>query len=644
MRGQGGSGKAVQAPWHWLRDLLWLCSALLCWPALAQDDPPGRVGRIAALEGEVWIFETEQDEWLTAPRNRPITSGDRLATAAAGGATLQIGSTVLYLGPSSELSVMQLDDDAMRFRLEQGSLGLRVRSREAAAELMVANFEGRFTPTAPGLYRIDRLDERSEAEVWRGELRYQSPDVDVALQAGQRARFWQDGQPPATRSIWLTPLDDEFARAVQRDDVPEPRSVAAQFVPPEMTGVDDLDRQGQWQQHPEYGAVWSPAVVSVGWAPYRYGQWVWLRPWGWTWVDDAPWGFAPFHYGRWFWWGSRWCWAPGPMVRRPVFAPALVAWSGGPPRGAGGRPLVGWVPLAPREAYRPAYRASPGHVNRLNPHATLQQPLPPGHGNRAVPGAVTVVPALRARQPVAAAALRDDRLAQQPAWRSEPFSQQAPVRPSWPAREQNGARPSASMGAVPPAVPAQSGAGGTRTRPDPGPPGSTAGLPSGPATGPYFGRPPSTQPMPRHAPPDSGAVATQGASTGAPGTGNNPMATPRTDNAPRRPPGARAEATTGAAAPAATAVAPRPAAAAGGTPAAPIAVTPGTQAPPGGQATTAAKHGAAPHPFRPAAPVATKPVEPVAGTESGSVKGGDAGRDLGERRRTPESRQNPRER
>ena len=22
-------------------------------------------------------------------------------------------------------------------------------------------------------------------------------------------------------------------------------------------------------------------------------------PWGWTWVDDAPWGFAPFHYGRW---------------------------------------------------------------------------------------------------------------------------------------------------------------------------------------------------------------------------------------------------------------------------------------------------------------------------------------------------------
>ena len=29
------------------------------------------------------------------------------------------------------------------------------------------------------------------------------------------------------------------------------------------------------------------------------GRWVWTEPWGWTWVDDQPWGFAPSHYGRW---------------------------------------------------------------------------------------------------------------------------------------------------------------------------------------------------------------------------------------------------------------------------------------------------------------------------------------------------------
>src|SRR5437867_1713415 len=82
------------------------------------------------------------------------------------------------------------------------------------------------------------------------------------------------------------------------------------------------------------------------------------NPWGWTWVDDAPWGFAPFHYGRWVWYRSRWCWAPGSYVARPVYAPALVAWVGGPSVNVSvsiGRssPPVGWFPLGPREVYVP---------------------------------------------------------------------------------------------------------------------------------------------------------------------------------------------------------------------------------------------------------------------------------------------------
>jgi len=164
--------------------MLWLCAALLCSPAMAQDDPPGRVGRIAALQGEVWVYEAEQGAWAAAPLNRPVTSGDRLSTAPAAAATLQVGSTVLYLAGSSELEVLQLDDEALRFRLEQGSLALRVRSQEAAAELVVANFEGRFAPLTPGLYRIDRLDERSDAAVWRGEMQFEAPDLRVVLQAG----------------------------------------------------------------------------------------------------------------------------------------------------------------------------------------------------------------------------------------------------------------------------------------------------------------------------------------------------------------------------------------------------------------------------------------------------------------------------
>ncbi len=224
----------------------------------------------------------------------------------------------------------------------------------------------------------------------------------MTLYPGQRAAFWRDGPLGDTRSQWLGPQLDDFALALQTMEQADARSAAALFVPPEMTGVEDLDRHGRWQQHPEYGAVWSPSVVAVDWAPYRYGQWVWLRPWGWTWVDDAPWGFAPFHYGRWLWWGKRWCWAPGPKVARPVFAPALVGWVGGPQFSVvvGSRPVpaMGWLPLGPRDPYRPPYSASPGHLKRLNPHVPPGSLPPPAFGNRGVPGAVTVWPADRWRR------------------------------------------------------------------------------------------------------------------------------------------------------------------------------------------------------------------------------------------------------
>jgi hypothetical protein len=134
-----------------------------------------------------------------------------------------------------------------------------------------------------------------------------------------------------------------------------------------MTGYEDLDEYGDWSYVAGYGPCWRPRAIAVGWAPYRFGHWVYVGPWGWTWVEDEPWGFAPFHYGRWATVNGGWFWVPGPVVVRPVWAPALVAFVGGGPgfrfsAGVG----VGWFPLAPGEVYVPGYRVSRAYVNNVN--------------------------------------------------------------------------------------------------------------------------------------------------------------------------------------------------------------------------------------------------------------------------------------
>jgi hypothetical protein len=384
--------------------------------AQASDDPPGRVGRLAELRGQVWLLEEGQGEWQSAAINRPVTTADRVATDRGGRAEVQIGSTTLRLGEASDLEINRLDDDRIELTLHGGTASLRVREPEVARELQLTTAEGRFAPRGPGLFRIDRSDRGSLAAATQGELDFESSDSQLTLRPGQRADLWLDPNDRRTHYSWSTPANDDFEQWVRSDESREQRYASQAPISPEMTGAMDLENNGQWGTHPEYGAIWYPTTVVAGWAPYRYGHWAWVRPWGWTWVDDAPWGFAPFHYGRWVYWGNRWCWAPGTYVRRPVYAPAMVAWVGGSHLNVsvsigGGQP-VGWVPLAPREAYYPAYRVSPVYIQQVNithVHVAPQAPRPTRpimYANSGVAGGVTVVSSdvLTRRQAVAAAA------------------------------------------------------------------------------------------------------------------------------------------------------------------------------------------------------------------------------------------------
>ncbi|HRP74093.1 MAG TPA: FecR domain-containing protein [Rhodocyclaceae bacterium] len=346
--------------------LLAACLAL-SFSAMAETDPPGRVARLALADGAVFLLDHDTREWSDAHVNWPVTTGDVLHSGADGRAELRIGSGAIRLDSGTEIELRQLDDEQIRIWLDYGSVALRVRSHDPADWITVDTRDGRVLATEPGQYRVDYADGTTTLTVHQGELGFFAEDSQTTVTDGQRIEV-RYAQRTVYRSIAI--VRDAFAhwylaRDSRDDALGQPRYVSA-----EMTGAEELARHGDWSHYADHGPVWTPHYVTSGWVPYRYGRWVWVRPWGWTWLDDAPWGFAPFHYGRWAMVRGRWAWIPGAYEARPVYAPALVAWLGSPGWRVGfsfgSAPAVGWFPLAPRELYVPYYRASRAHVHRLN--------------------------------------------------------------------------------------------------------------------------------------------------------------------------------------------------------------------------------------------------------------------------------------
>lgn len=351
-----------------------LCALALTLLATAvYADPPGRVARLNYASGAVSFAPAEaQDQWQQAVVNRPLTDGDRLWADRNGYAELHIGSTAIRLAPLTSLDILRIDDGHIQLRLAQGNANLRVRDVDPDELIELATPAGAVVVSAAGSYRLSAEPDtdvvRVRVNFGRAELA--TPTRKVAVPTGQTAVIADTGQ--ISFELASRAATDGFDEWSAERDRREDRVQATQYVSPHMTGYEDLDLYGTWETHPEYGAVWVPTRVASGWAPYREGHWAWVSPWGWTWIDDAPWGFAPFHYGRWVHVQNRWAWAPGPAVRRPVYAPALVAFVGGSSWAvAGGSgPAVGWFPLGWREPYRPWYRASEQHVSRVNVYNT----------------------------------------------------------------------------------------------------------------------------------------------------------------------------------------------------------------------------------------------------------------------------------
>jgi hypothetical protein len=344
--------------------------------AMAQGEPPGRVGRLAFTDGTVSFHDDEQSGWTPAVVNTPLTTGDGLWTEPNARSEISLAGTRIRMEGGTQLEMLALDDSQTRLQLAQGRIDVKTFAMDTNQPYEIATPRGNIRLLQQGDYYVEAgsTEDPTRLGVRSGAAQIQALNGQVlAVRAGEVAEVMGDDAVPQLRTIRTAPpAPPAYWASRDRQIVYDP----PQYLAAGVTGYEDLNAYGDWINDGGYGRVWVPRSVPSGWAPYRTGHWSYVKPWGWTWIDEQPWGFAPYHYGRWANRNNRWVWVPPQRDVRPVYAPALVAFVGGTELavtlGNQSAAPVGWFPLGPREVYVPSYTADREYYRRLNRSARVE--------------------------------------------------------------------------------------------------------------------------------------------------------------------------------------------------------------------------------------------------------------------------------
>jgi len=331
--------------------------------------PPARVGRVSLTSGKVGFRSLGATLWSDAEVNDPASTGASLRTEPQARAEIRIGPDTIDLAESTEIAIANLNDQTAEIAIKRGRIDLDIRQLGPRESIQIDLPRGGVWLLQPGRYDIDAGSSVQPPRIaaFTGRARFVGGGADLPIKAGDALLPTSAG---AVAAATEPAAADEFAQWCGARAVDETRLAAAYYVSRSMTGFAALDAGGSWHASAKYGEVWVPNALPADWAPFRDGHWRWAAPWGWTWIDDQPWGFAPSHYGRWAFADGHWAWVPGGFSAHPVYAPAVVAFLGTPGVGLsfaeGSGPAVAWFPLAPGEVYWPSYTGDLDAIRALN--------------------------------------------------------------------------------------------------------------------------------------------------------------------------------------------------------------------------------------------------------------------------------------
>src|ERR1041385_2398794 len=250
-------------------------------PTRAVADPPSRVARLSYISGPVSFKAAGSDSWIAAVPNRPLTVGDELWTDRDARAELDMGHAFARVDSRTSIGILNLDDRGVQIKVSEGTTQVRLRRLDEEDEFELATPQAAIALLRTGDYRLEVTPGGAESEltVRAGQAEVTTPGQAFSVRPNQRARI--TGADKVSNETLQAPPLDGFDNFCQSRDRRNERVESLQYVSPYVIGWEDLDEFGAWRVHAVYGHVWAPRVVAPGWAPYRFGHWVWIEPWGW---------------------------------------------------------------------------------------------------------------------------------------------------------------------------------------------------------------------------------------------------------------------------------------------------------------------------------------------------------------------------
>src|SRR5439155_20848638 len=186
---------------HRLLASLMILIGVVAVPALAQQQPAARVGRVSFVSGNLALHMPGDTQWSAAAVNYPIATGASLWADAEARAEIRIAANTIAMTSNTELDVGALDERVTQLNVPQGRIYLHLRRLDAGQNVEIDIPRGAIQLSQPGYYDIDAgtQDQPARVTVFEGSARFAGSGADVAIKAGQVAML--SGVSPVTATL-----------------------------------------------------------------------------------------------------------------------------------------------------------------------------------------------------------------------------------------------------------------------------------------------------------------------------------------------------------------------------------------------------------------------------------------------------------